>query len=310
MTELGPFVALLWGVEGSGKSAFGLTFPKPLFFMELDLGGFDRAVWRYEPGGDLAGKGMRILRLSVGDNLKQVDWKKYDIVSKPYVIPVQMEKLLGVQAPKGSSAISVRFPRQVMGYKEIWQQIVMDVSAVCQNPIVRTIQPDSSTMLWSICHTGHLQEKQEIQLSQGMKSSDPKFREKLLPVEFPNDRMSSLIYAARGYRKNLVLPHYPRNVYKQKFDRSGELVEYKSDELEPDGFRQAARNSEIVIWVYTEATKGKKGASEIQMRSRITLKCALPGLGAKALGLEIPEPGGYEGLQNLIKLVNGVTEDE
>ena len=48
----------LWGVEGCGKSSTGLSFPKPMFHLDLDLGGFERAVWRLE---DMAKKENKVL---------------------------------------------------------------------------------------------------------------------------------------------------------------------------------------------------------------------------------------------------------
>jgi len=265
---MNPIITALWGKEGSGKTSMALTFPKPLKHYDIDVGGFDRAIWRLNSEG---------------------------VESKPFLLPLQEERLKGAR----QEGASVRFPRKIVGYKELWQSIVTEFAKDCKNPKLSTIVIDSATQLWTICHTSLLQEKQEIQLANGVKENDPRFRERLTPIEFPNDRMRSLIYTARSYKKNLVLAHYPRNVYKQKFDSKGELVDYKSDELEPDGFKDTAKLVDLVIWVYAES-----GSGGVAGRAKITLKCGVPGLGMGAVGLELPEPT-YNGILKLIEVMGG-----
>lgn len=239
-----------------------LSFPRPIVHFDLDVGGFDRAIWRVSPE---------------------------EISSKPYLIPIQMEKLLG-----SKRETTIHFPKRVVGYREVWEQIVVDFVAACQDPKVETIIMDSATQLWTIAHTSLLQLKQEIQLAANPNLADIDLREKLKPVEFPNDRMRSIIYNARGSHKNLVLTHYPRNVYKQKVTEKG-VEDYKSDELEPDGFKDTQKLVDIVIWIeFNEKTT--------QVHARIT-KCGLEGLGTAAVGLEI-EPS-YQGIINLQKSMRG-----
>lgn len=278
-----PITAIIWGQEGSGKSTIGLTFPKPVFHMELDIGGFERAIWRFEDGKNP----LRIQRLRTDTNLKTVKWESLDIVNKPYVVPIQMEKLMGVK----KEGTTVRFPRRVVGYKELWQRFVVDYVFACQQPSIRTIQIDATT-LWNIAHTGLLQEKQEVQLAAGMKEHDGKFRERLRPVEFPNDRMRSLINTADGTGKNLVLIHYPRNIYKSRINSKGELEEYKSEDIEPDGFKQTTQLADIVLWSSVSVDPKTK---DISPSVRISIKCGIPKLGMSAVGIWLPEPS-YRGL--------------
>ena len=258
-------VAAVWGKEGSGKSSMALTWPRPIRHYDIDVGGYDRAIWRMKEEG---------------------------ITSTSYPIPIQEEKLLGAK----TEGVSFRFPRRIVGYKELWQKIVTDYIKDCKDTAVKTIIMDSATQLWTICHQSMLQEKQEIQIANKISVEDPKFREKLQPVEYPNDRMRSLIYAARSYKKNLVLTHYPRNVYKERFDSSGKLVSFKSEDLEPDGFRDTTKLVDIVFWTYVDANTAA--------RAKISIKCGVPGLGMTAVGLELASPT-YEGLLQLIKAQKG-----
>lgn len=268
-------ITALWGSEKSWKTTMALSWPKPLFHFDLDVGGFERAAWRLDD--------MRIKICEVDEDISKIKWSDYDIVSKSYSTPIQMEKLMGAK----QEGATIRFPRQVIGYKEVWRQIVIDFVAVVQSP-AQSIVGDSGTQWWFICHTSMLQEKQEIQMSQGVRVEDKEFRERLLPVEYPNDRMRSIIYTAKSYNKNLILTHYPRNIYKKMVDKKGDIVEYASDEIEPDGFKDTQRLVDIVIWVYAN--------KDNTVGARIT-KCGLQGLGTAAVGLEI-DPS-YDGILQL-----------
>ena len=300
-----------WGIEGCGKSSYGLSYPRPLFHLDLDLGGFDRAVWRLED----AEPNLRVKRCNPKEDISKLDWNEWDIVSKPYLAPIQLDKLLGVQQQAG---VSVRFPRQVLGIKEMWQEIVTDIVTVGQVPVLKTIMPDSATQLWWTSHTGLLQEKQEIQLFQGMKVTDDKFRERLQPMEFPNSRMTDLIYTVRSLGKHLVMTHYPKDIYANKVTDKG-IESYATGEVEPDGFKHTVKNVDIVIWCYTEIDKQREimvlEGDDAKMspnpdynkpvpRAKVSLKCGLAGMGMKAVGLDLPTPS-YEGLMELQSAMRG-----
>jgi hypothetical protein len=297
-----------WGLEGSGKSTFGLSFPKPLFHLDLDLGGFDRAVWRLEQEAETTGTPLRIYRCDPHEDISKLNWSDFDIITKPYPVPVQIDKLMGVQQQAG---VSVRFPRKVMGVKELWQETVVDIVTACQSPAVKTVMPDSATQHWWICHTSLLQEKQEVQLAGGMKESDSKFREKLQPVEFPNDRMTTIVYTCRSFGKNLIMTHYPKDIYKEKLQGDA-VVSYKSGEVEPDGFKHTVKLDDIVIWCYTELDKRREIIKGVENpdynkpvpRTKISLKCGLSGMGMKAVGLDLPAPS-YGGLIELQSMMRG-----
>lgn len=299
----------IWGIEGSGKSSVALTFPKPLFHFDLDLGGFDRAAWRIIEEAKKEETELRVKHCEPGEDITKISWDELDIVTKPFLAPVQMEKLMGV--PDRQEGISVRFPRAVRGIKELWQEIVVDLVALCQTHATRSIVIDSATQLWWICHTSLLQEKQEIQLAQGMKENDPKFRERLQPMEFPNDRMRSLIYTARSSGKNLVMTHYPKDIYKERVGDKG-IESYKSGEVEPDGFKHTVTLDDLVIWTFTEIDKRKNimegvenpNYNKPQPYARVDLKCGLEGMGMSAVGLELPSPT-YDGLLELQARMKG-----
>ncbi len=260
-------IVAVWGEEKTWKSTFALSFPKPIYHMDLDVGGFERAIWR-------------------------IDAK--EIHSKSYPIPIQIEKMMGAQKSKTGNLVTIRFPKRVIGYREVWQQIVVDFVAACQNQKVQTIVIDSATMLWTICHTSLLQEKQEIQLSANPRLQDSQLREKLQPVEFPNDRMRSLIYTARSCKKHLVLTHYPRDVYGQRVTDKG-IEDYKTGEVTPDGFKDTQKLVDAVIKLETD----KKN----NITASFT-KCAIEGMGTAAVGLTLPSTD-YQGILDLQKSMRG-----
>ncbi len=252
-------ITALWGKEKSWKTTMALTWPKPIFHFDLDVGGYDRAAWRLNTD---------------------------DIESKSYPTPIQMEKLMG-QVKDG---VTIKFPKKLLGIKEVWQQIVIDFVAAVSRPEIQTVVMDSATQLWSLCHRGRLQELQEVQVAKSKGNiSDNDLRERLQPIEYaePNDRMRTLIYTARSYGKHLVLTHYPRDVYGQKVTERG-IEDYKTGDIEPDGFKDTQKLVDIVIWVETDNTG--------EVSAKIT-RCGLEGLGTKAVGLAI-EPS-YQGIIDL-----------
>ena len=281
-------IASLWGKEGTGKTSAALTFPKPMFHMELDIGGFERAAWRLP-------KETRIKQCEPREDISKTEWTKFDIVTKPYLVPIQMDKLLGAQEIQDSGKVTVRFPRQVVGVKELWEEIVIDFVAVCQAPPIRTIVIDSATQMWWICHTGHLQDKQEIQLAKGMKTSDDKFREKLQPVEFPNDKMRNVIYLAKSCGKTLLMTHYPKDDYAERVGPNG-VESYRTGTISPDGFKGTTIIDDVVFWTYVDKNN--------KPYAKIDIKCALPGMGMTAVGLELPTPD-YAGLLQLQSMLRG-----
>ena len=282
ITELPPMRVAICGPEGSWKSSMGLTWPKPLRHFDIDVGGFERATW----------SGLASPRIDLTN-----------IESKSYRVPMSAEKLMS--APQGKP--TVRFPKRVIGYRETWQDIVVDFVAACQDPKIKSIQMDSSTGLWEVCHKGYLQEKQEIQLAQGIKEDAEKFRERLQPVEFPNDRMNQLVYTAQSYGKNLIMIHYPKDEYARMPNSKGDMEDQKTGKLIIDGFKHTEKIIDIVIWTELKYRK-VNGNAEWYCEAKIMGKCGVPGLGTAALGWELPTPD-YQGLVSLYKMINGIEEE-
>ena len=268
MNELPPMVIAIWGPEGAWKTTFGLTFPKPLHHIETDVGGYGRASWRIDEEG---------------------------ITTESYYPPFPF-----VETPGKAAEVTVRFPKKLIGYKELWQRIFIDYVRAMRDPKLKTVVIDSSTELWTIDHRSYLQELQEAQLAAGKK--DHEIRENLIPVEYadPNARMRQFINAAKSYRKNLVLIHYPKDVYitVQKGERTESVT---SGEITIDGFKDTKKLVDVVVWMdFVKKPKGGEAAVE----AKIMGKCALSGMGTNALGMALPEPS-YQGIIDLRNMLMG-----
>lgn len=252
-------IVSIWGEEKTSKTTLALTFPKPIVFYEFDIGGFDRAAWRF---------------------------KGQDITCKSFPTPLPINKMMGAQGP------SVRFPRRIEGMVKVWQSFLTAFAEDLQDKSIATMIFDSGTQLWYIDHQAFLQEKQEIQLNKGMKEDDDKFREKLKPVEYgePNTRFRSLIYGVRSFKKNLVIIHYPRDIYAQKLV-GDKVLDYKTDKIEPDGFKENRRLASLELWTYLN---DEQDAVVKITKSGLTKGSAVYGV--------VLEPN-YESIANLIEMV-------
>jgi hypothetical protein len=263
-SEAQAIVAAIWGIEKSGKSSLAMTFPRPMIHFDLDVGGFNRAAWR-------------------------LDTK--DITTKSYMTPMQIDKMLGAHKDNG---IPVRASKKVEGMIELWQAVIVDYIKAVQDPNVKTIIIDSATQLWNICHRSYLQSLQEKQLAQGEK--DQFLRAQLLPIEYaePNERMKTFVFTSRSYKKNLVLTHYPKDVYAPRFVDGG-MQEVRTGEEDIDGFKQTKALADVAIRTFQVKNNG-----DTKMMAKVTLS----GLGKGLEGMEIEDPT-FEKLLKLIKMVRG-----
>lgn len=234
-------VVAIWGQEKTCKTTMALTFPKPMYHFDLDVGGYNRAKGRFEG---------------------------QDIVSEPYPTPLQLDRMMG------KTSVSTKASRRIVGIKEVWQKFLIKYAEILQDKKLCTIVIDSGTQLWTICHQGFLQERQE-----GQKPDAPP-RQTLKPIEYgePNARMKSIIFAARSYKKNLVLTHYPRDVYAQKVTDKG-IEDYKTGDVEIDGFKQTSALADVIVSTYLASV------SVPNQKEKVVVPAAKVTLSGIALGM-------------------------
>lgn len=269
-------VIAICGEEGSGKTTMGLSFPKPLVHLDIDVGSYARAAWR-------------------------IDTK--DITSKPFPQQLDIKRLLGQEVEKRNGQVSsIRFAKKVEGRRELWQEIVRYFAGAVQDPKVKSIMFDSATLTWITCHRGHLQELQEKQIAQGERDEN-KLRENLQSKEYgpPNEKMRMLFHTAKSFRKNLIMTHYPRPVYAQRINgRTGEIEDYTTGALTLDGFGETAKIADVVAWtkVVEIVVDAKKKTKMKVIMARLD-KCGIPGMGLSCVGKEVE--GSYDGLMSLVE---------
>jgi len=297
-------IVAIVGEEGTGKTSMALSFPRKIVHFDIDVGGFRRAAWRLPDA-------IKVKLLRADEKLTDIDSSQYDIASKPYPKPLQLEKLLGQQVEKVSSRMLVKFPKKVEGMKELWQTIVIDFVAACQMPEVCTIVFDSATLLWNITHNSVLQEAQERQLyryqldHKGQPFDENDFRERLQAIEYgpANEKITQLFHTARSFQKNLILTHYPTDVYGPVPDGKGGFAEGKTGERTLDGYKSTGKLVDIVVWTAVKEQTEQEGKKIKTLIAKFT-KCGVEGMGLGAVGMEIPAT--FEGIVNLRRLLRGV----
>lgn len=312
-------VTAICGDEGTCKTTMALTYPTPIFHMDVDVGGFRRASWMFEPPRRT---GMRVKELNAGEDISQIDITQFDIISKPYPRPLQLEKMMGVMSSGTTpSTRVVKVPKKVVGMKELWQSIITDFANICQQP-VGTIVVDSNTMFYNVCHQARLQELQEIQEykwrtdpgTKGQQIPEDEYRERLQPIEYgvAYDRMKAVYHTARGYRRELVLTHYPTDEYGKVPDPrgTGGLVDGKTGNKVMDGYKDTGKLSDLVVWLSIKVTTPpqdprKPGPPPPPVMEPIAKihKCGIRGMGLDAKSKNIP--ASYQGVMNLMNLMRG-----
>lgn len=207
----------LWGDDKTGKTTLALTFPKPLILMELDIGGFDRAKYRFHKD---VSSGM--------------------VIYQPYIMPFQIAKL---------DLKTVRPSKIVVGMKELFYKFLGNYMKALEDDSVQTVVIDTGTLLWEIVCAGFLQEKQELQLdSQGNIKPGERLRVSLQQFEYkePNIRMRGIIYQAKAHGKHLVLTHHSRDEYGLVM-RKGEYVQDKTGKKERSGWTPLGDGADMIV---------------------------------------------------------------
>jgi len=242
-------ISAICGEEGTGKSSMALRYPKPIFHFDLDVGGFERARTKLEQDNP----GIRIKECTAGEDITKLDFSQYDVITKAYPRPINVSKMMGQKTTRKNNTtqdIDIRFPKRVIGVKELWQTFIPDFVLACQKQ-VQTIILDTSTMMYNMAHNAHLQELQEKQIMQTPSLDENDLREKLLPIEYGPvyDRINQVFHTARSFRINLVLTHYPKDVYADMMNNKGEVVSYNTGKQDLDGYKHTGKLADIIVWL-------------------------------------------------------------
>lgn len=258
----------LWGEDKTCKTTLALTFPKPLIFMEFDIGGFQRAIYRFN--GDY-----------------QAGLIRYEA----YPLPMTFGKF-------DPAKLEVRPSKLVVGMKELFYEWASNYIKHLQDPEVKSIVIDTATLHKTITDDAYLQELQEKQLPlrvDGMGSDGKPIRTQLLQIEYkePNTRTRGILYQAKANNKHLVLVHHARDEYKPMPQRDGTIATSATGKRERAGFSTLGDSADVIVHTYWDS-KVNKPFCKVELAEVKTLE-----------GMVFEEPS-YEKIRQTINMMKGI----
>jgi len=231
-----------WGEDKSAKSTLALSFPKPMVYMEFDIGGFRRAC-RNLP------------------HLPIKDWYDQKLIKyEAYPLPMTFGKF-------DPSKLELKPSRLVVGMKELFYKFASNYVKHLQDPNVATIVIDTATILKTVTDDAYLQEIQEIQMETmnpqtGLDKNNKPLRTQLQQIEYkePNNRTRGIYYNAKSHGKHLVLTHHARDEYKPMLQRDGTIATTATGKRERAGFATLGDSADIIVRCrWKDAKKDNKG---------------------------------------------------
>jgi len=256
----------IWGGDKTCKSTLAATFQKPLVIIEFDIGGWERAKYRF-----MAEVEQGLIKL------------------ERYPMPFQVGTIDITQ-------LTTRPSKIIVGMKELWYKFLINYIQHLDDPTIATIVIDTGTLLWEVCCSGYLQEKQEIQLdAKGNMLPNEKLRVSLLPIEYrePNIRMRGIIYQAKAHGKHLVLTHHSRDEYGPMPEKGGGIVEAKTGRKERAGWNPLGDGADVIVHTYWD-NKVNKPFCKVELAEVKTLE-----------GMVFEEPT-FDKLDRTIKMIKGM----
>lgn len=258
----------LWGEDKSCKTTLALTFPKPMVYMEFDIGGFDRAIYRFQKEFD---QGL--------------------IRYEPYPLPMTFGKF-------DPSALTVRPSKVIVGMKELFYQWASKYITHLRDPAVASIVIDTFTLHYGVTCDGYLQEKQELQLPlrpDGKGNDGKELRSQLIQIEYkePNTRIRGIIYNAKAAKKHLILVHHARDEYKPMPQRDGTIANSATGKRERAGFATLGDSADVIVHTYWDG-KNMKPYCKVELAEVKTLE-----------GMVFEEPS-FAKIDRAIKMMKGL----
>jgi len=260
-----------YGEDKTAKSTLALSFPKPLAYMELDIGGFARAN-RNLP------------------HLPIADWTEQGLIKlEQYIIPFQIGQLDAINN-------TIRPSKIIVGMKELFYQFAGKFIKHLDEDVA-TIVVDTGTLLYELTCQGYLQEKQEAQLDANgnLKPGEKSLRSSLTPLEYrePYTRMRGFIYNAKARGKHLVLTHHATDEYAPQPQRDGTIAEVRTGKRVRHGWSQLGDSADVMVHTYWDSAKAKPFC-KVELAEVKQLE-----------GMVFEEPT-FEKIDKAIKMIKGV----
>lgn len=263
----------IWGEDKACKSTLALSFPRPMVFMEFDIGGFVRAC-RNLP------------------HLPIKDWFDQGLIRyEAYPLPMTFGKF-------DPASLTMKPSKLIVGMKELFYQFATSYIKHLQDKDIATIVIDTATILKTVTDDCYLQELQEKQLPldpvTGLGSDKKPLRVQLLQIEYkePNNRTRGIYYNAKSHGKNLVLVHHARDEYKPQLQKDGTIANSPTGKRERSGFATLGDSADVIVYTYWDG-KTKKPYCKVELAEVKELE-----------GMVFEEPS-YDKIVKVIKMIRG-----
>ena len=215
-------VVRIEGEVGTGKTSLALTFPEPIQHFDTDIGGFDRASWRFKD------------KIASGD-----------IRSKSYHFPDNGANGVKLTAKELLRSISGRRAmNSTVGAKEIWNELFDDYGDALDDHKIRTVVFDSWTRVWRLCTSAY---REEIGAAG------------LMPRDYgiPNNRMTALLDIGRKYGKHIVLVVHMDDEYKDVTASDGQVKSISTGRRVADKWKTTDNLVDMIIRTELNSSRPK-----------------------------------------------------
>jgi hypothetical protein len=271
-TKLDNLLIGIWGEIKTGKSTFGLTFPKPLVIFDLDQGVF-RALHRFTNYPIIISK-------------DPITNQVYDSCPDNAIIIRSFNFVANWQTMKIENALNY------------WNVMAQEFALATAHPRIKSIDVDTGSLLWDLASNAHLE---RVQLDSG------KDRQSLLPIEYkrPNSEMRALLTLVRNFKKNLVLMHHVGGIYKDIVSADGRKDSIKIGDTW-DGFSRLGAIVDVIGKTYIETKAQPPAISNGAITNLPPIRTPYMlletcGLALGAEGFAIP----YPTYDNVLTFING-----
>lgn len=206
------YVILPYAAPGGGKSTFALSGTGKTYYMETDVGSWERAT---------AG-------LDIDEEM---------FIRKEYFLPLtslrdrgRISMAMAGQSKSGPLTVV----HELKGWTKLMEQFLDDFVEACEDEEVHNIVIDSGTELWHLLQNG-LRERIQAAISVDNTEKELKRAE----FEEPNSMVWEMCQAAKGYHKNLIIP----TMEKQQW-RDNKFVDGSH---EADGSKRLTGYADIIL---------------------------------------------------------------
>jgi len=216
MEPVDNLLLCVWGDIKTAKTTLALSFPTPIFHIDLDFS-FRRAIPRFEDQ-------YSVLALSDDKPVTEALLGSADIITKQYQLPIKLSR----GAVKGSL--------------NLWEkQLVPDFITAVTSSNIKSIIVDTGSVMWKLDTDAQLDRVQQAA------SKNNRTRENLIQIEYsqPNMEMRGLIGAVRTYGKNLCMTHHIGGIYQDHLTAQGKESIRVGDTW--DGFNHLGALVDVVI---------------------------------------------------------------